>query len=124
MIIPQLFTNFGVGACSGGGFLSFPTWYKYLPANTVATTVGGCAPTISNLNDVWLIVAAIVEILLRIAALVAVGFVIFGGFQYLTSQAEPAKVAKARQTIIDALVGVSIAMLAAGVINFLAESIK
>lgn len=107
-------TNFAVTGCSH--FLGFPTWYEYLS--------GTCAnPKITNINDVWLIVAAIIEILLRVAGMAAVVFIMFGGFQYITSEAEPDTVNKARKTIINALVGLAIAIFAATIVNFTAGSI-
>jgi len=108
--------------CKGGNFLFFPPWYKYLPGNIDPN--GLCTPQITSLSDIWLVVAAGIEIMLRLASLVAIGFIIFGGFTYITSQAEPANVEKARKTIINALVGLTIALLATAVINFLAGSIS
>ena len=79
---------------------------------------------IDNISDVWLIVAAIIEILIRIAGIFAVAFVMYGGFRYITSQAEPDAVNKARQTIISALIGLAIAVLASVIINFIAGNIS
>jgi hypothetical protein len=108
-------TNFAATGCSR--FLGFPTWYEYLS--------GTCAnPKITSINDVWLIVAAIIEILLRIAGMAAVALIIFAGFQYITSEAEPDTVNKARKTIINALVGLAISILAATIVNFTAGSIN
>jgi ABC-type Fe3+ transport system permease subunit len=112
----QLFTTFAADKCSH--FLTFPTWYEYIhdPGNCKAIQITG-------INDVWLIVAAVIEILLRVAGIFAVVFIMYGGFQYLTSQAEPDKVNKAKHTIINALVGLIIAILASVIINFIARSI-
>ena len=114
---------------AGGAFLGFPHWYQYLsgiqalsdPANNSSALI--CNPGITSLNDVWLIVAAVIEILLRVAAIVAVIFVIYGGVQYVISRAEPDKTNQARHTIINALVGLSIAVLAAVIVNFIAGNI-
>jgi len=115
-----LLIHFGA-SCGGGNFLFFPTWYHYL--NSIPDANGLCTPQISSINDIWLIVAAIIEIMLRIATFVAIGFIIFAGFKYITGQAEPANVEQARKTIIYALVGLTIAVLATATINFLAGSI-
>jgi ABC-type Fe3+ transport system permease subunit len=114
-------STFAAACASNGSFLGFPTWYEYLNGNTVN---GVCSPQISGLTDIWLIVAAAIEILLRVAALAAVGFVIFGGVQFLTSQGEPDATNKARQTIINALIGLVIAVLAAVIVNFIAKQIS
>jgi len=109
----QLLVSHFFAACKGGSFLGFPTWYKYLPCN-------GGVPALTNINDIWLIVAAITEILLRVAGLVAVIMVIYGGIQYITSQGEPDKTTKARSTIINSLTGLTIAILAASLVAFVA----
>jgi hypothetical protein len=124
--ISTLVNQFAVsGACKGGSFLGFPTWYAYLPSVNVTDSTGvtSCVPQITRLTDVWLIVAAIIEILLRVAALAAVAYVIWGGFEYITSQGEPDKTAKARSQIINALVGLAIAVSASVIVSFVARSI-
>lgn len=124
MVANTLFRLFaaGVDCKQGSGFFGFPTWYKYLPVQPDAH--GVCAAQISGLNDVWLILAAVIEILTRIAAMVAVGFVIYGGVLYTTSEGDPNKTTQARHTLINALVGLVITVLAATVVNFVAEQIK
>ena len=107
--------------CGGGDFLGFPKWYKYLPG--VTTTVNNvklCSPQLTKLSDIWLIVAAIIEVLVRVAGMAAVVFVIYGAISYITSQGEPDKTAKARDTIVNALIGLAIAITAASIIGYLA----
>lgn len=103
--------------CSSGDFFSFPTWYKYLPS-----VVGSnpCAPKISSINDVWLIIAAVIEILLRVGALAAIAMVVYGGISFITSEGQPEKTAKAIKIIINAVVGLAITIVSAGVVTFLA----
>lgn len=103
---------------TASSFLGFPTWYTYLPKN------GDGTPEIKSLADIWLVVAAIIEILLRIAALAAIAFVIVGGVKYITSQGEPDAATKARSTLISALVGLAIAVLAATLVAYLAGRFK
>lgn len=103
-------------SCSN--FLGFPTWYEYIKVP------GTCTPQITGLNDVWLIVAAVIEILLRLSAILAVGFIIYGGVQFIISQGEPDKTNQARQTIVNALVGLAISVLAAAVISFIAGRVN
>lgn len=118
----QLFQNFAA-ACGGGRFLGFPHWYQYLKGVTDSKTKL-CSPALSSINDVWLILAAIIEIMLRVAALAAVVYVIYGGILYTLSQGEPEKTSKARNTILNALIGLVISLLAASTVTFLAERIN
>ncbi|HVI60913.1 MAG TPA: hypothetical protein VM535_02010 [Candidatus Saccharimonadales bacterium] len=130
----QLVTFFaGVGdSCNfpGGGFFGIPRWYEYLPgvlafkdpANPGAGTI--CTPQLSDLTNTWLIAAAVIEILLRIAALVAVAFVIYGGFNYMTSQGEPDATGRAKGTVVNALIGLAIAVMAAAIVTFIAGRVN
>lgn len=123
MVIVHLLTQFAGTSCpTKSSFLGFPTWYEYL--HSTADPNGVCSPSIQKLTDIWLIVGAIIEIMLRIAALVAVGFVMYGGFRYVTSQGEPSATAKARDTIVGALVGLVIAVIAAALVGFIAGRIS
>jgi hypothetical protein len=136
MNIPTPFHIFAApqagSVCSLGkpDFLNFPRWYDYLPGTYVpaSTNPNGtvinayCQPQLTAINDIWLVAAAVVEILLRVSALVAVGFVVYGGIQFITAQGEPDKANKARQTIISALIGLVISIAAATVVTFIAGS--
>lgn len=79
-----------------------------------------CTPVIGGLNDIWLIVAAVIEILLRLSALLAIGFVLYGGIALITSNGDPDKAAKARKTILNAVIGLVIAVVATTVVSYLA----
>ncbi|HEX5456189.1 MAG TPA: hypothetical protein VFW77_02375 [Candidatus Saccharimonadales bacterium] len=97
-------------------FLGIPPWYKYLDVK-----VGhNCAPQLHQLNDVWLIGLAAIEILTRVATLVAVAFVIYGGIKYSLSRGNADKVTSAKSTLIDALTGLIIAVIATASITFIA----
>jgi len=107
----------------GGGFLGFPTWYKYLGGVSSPNGAGQaniCLPKVGALSDVWLVIAAIVEILLRLAGYAAIFFVIYGGVQYITSQGEPDKASRARTTLLNALIGLVIAISATILVTFIA----
>lgn len=117
-------------ACSreSSAFLGFPTWYKYLepriengtctltfPKDTAGNTdLGRAAPPI---------LLAVFEIILRVAGLVAVGYVIYGGFTYLISQGEPDRIKGARTTIVNALIGLAIAVSATAIVNLFVSKI-
>ncbi len=122
-------SHFGA-ACSGGGsFLGLPHWYEYLNSVTVTAPPASdippqCVPQITNITDIWLIVAAIVDILLRVSALIAIFIVIYGGIQYVTSQGDPGKTSKARQTVINALIGLAIAITSTIIVTFIAGQFK
>lgn len=103
--------------CAGGGFLGFPPWYEYLEG---VQTDFGCTPQLKKLSDVWLIGLAMLEIMLRLVAVISVFVVLYGGVKYITSQGDPGNTKKARETIINALIGLVIAVSATAVVSFVA----
>lgn len=125
-------TGTTVAECSSKtGFLGFKAWYAYLPQDSFeagcqikadlqimpdnATKSPGVLPQIA---------LAVADDLLRIAALVAVVFVIIGGVKYLTSQGEPAQTKQALSSIINALIGLAIAIIAAAVVSYIGKKLS
>ncbi|GAC1387318.1 MAG: hypothetical protein NVS1B7_1760 [Candidatus Saccharimonadales bacterium] len=116
-------------SCSGDkdrGFFGFPKWYSYLPGTIETSSKGGlvCHPVLDNINDFWLIGAAIAEIMLRIASLLAIGYVVFGGVQYIRSQGESDRLKQARESILYAVIGLVISVSAAGIVSYIAGRFK
>jgi len=116
-MILKILELFGAEGCGNGSFLGFPTWHKYLSGDMVG---GRCELEIDHLNDIWAIVAAVLEMVLRGAALLAVVFIIVGGIQYIGSQGEPENIQHAKNTIVNAVVGLVIATMATVIVSFVA----
>lgn len=110
--------------CRGtsSNFLSFPTWYKYLEPSWDAR-INGCKLNFKVPDDIAAVAFAVFEIVLRVAGIVAVVFVIYGGFLYLTSTGEPDRARNGRTTLTNALVGLVIAMLATAIVNVVARNV-
>ena len=121
-LLQHFLTN--VGAVCGQadpGFFDFPTWYKYLNPHMVGNV---CEIDFVFPDKLPLVALAVVDILLRIAALVAIAFVVVGGIKYVTSQGDPQALGNARETIIGALAGVAIATVAATVVSFIGNKLS
>ncbi len=104
-------------------FFGLPLWYKYLDQQTVRDSTSGvdvCNAKLNGISDIWLIVAAVIEALLRVASLVAIGFTIYGGIQYMISQGAPDKTKQSQATVINAFVGLVISIVAAAIVSFIA----
>ncbi|HSX06240.1 MAG TPA: pilin [Candidatus Saccharimonadia bacterium] len=127
--------TFAATACSKDKFLGLLVpWYQYLNLK-INTTTGACdfqdfqntnagvGGLLDTKSPVFLIMLAVLDDLIRLAALVAVGYVIYGGIQYVTSQGSPDSTRKAQQTIINALIGVTMATLAAAIVGFIGNSL-
>ena len=124
----QNFQHFAI-SCTPPKFFGLPTWYEYLykagkvkPANLgtnhICDIVNFAFP-----GDLMLVFLAIIDILLRAAGLIAIGFVIFGGIQYVTSQGEPDKTKKAQGTIVNALIGLVITVISAAIVAFIGSRV-
>ena len=112
-------------------FFGLPVWYKYI--NTSAgpnrtcdfsgfsffTKPGGAFDP----SNIFLILLAILDDLLVLAGVVAVGFVIYGAVQFMVGQGEPERMKKAQGTIPNAVIGLVIAIVAAALVNFLGTSL-
>lgn len=128
-MLMHLFNWFAAG-CASHDFLGLPPWYKYLVA--AGRMVENTKTHLCELNgafqwdgggDVTLVLLGIMDILLRLAALVAVGFIVYAGIQYITSDGEPGKTKEAQSTIINALVGLFIALIAVATVSFIGHAI-
>lgn len=129
-MLSSLLSGFAA-TCTEQNFFNFPTWYKYLVyANKmeINAATGRCevvtyGPDRFMVQDIGLVALAFVDIAFRIAALAAVAYVIYGGIQFVTAQGETDKTKKARQTIINALIGLVIALISTGLVAFIGSRI-
>jgi hypothetical protein len=69
-------------------------------------------------NAMLTLIKRIINILSFVAGALAVFMVIFGGFKYITSAGESQKAASGRQTILYALIGIIVVVLARQLILF------
>jgi cytochrome bd-type quinol oxidase subunit 2 len=65
----------------------------------------------------------IVNALLVLAAVAAIIFVILGGVRYITAQGDEDAVEQAKNTIIYAIIGLIVIMLAAVIVNFVLQAV-
>lgn len=121
-IVRYLTVHFAAGnPCSDINFLGLVPWYHYL---NVQPGVNGVCQVV-NFNplggnsSILLILLAIVDDLLRIVGLLAVIYVLYAGIRYVMSQGSPEETAKAQTTIINALLGLALAIVAIWLVSFL-----
>lgn len=108
--------------------------FSFIPATTHAATdicsqdvpqevkdANGCGGgSAANLEEV---IVNIISGIVGALALVAVIFIVVGGINYMTSQGDPGKVKKAKDTILYAVIGLVIAVLAFAIVNFVIRNI-
>jgi hypothetical protein len=120
-------SNFAAN-CAAQNFFDFPVWYKYLHAANrmeINRFTDRCELRGSLVaTDFALIGLAFVDIALRLAALVTIGYIIWGGIQFVIAQGEADRTKKARQTIINALIGLIIALIATAMVVFIGSRLR
>lgn len=114
---------------SGGAFnfLSIPHWWKYLPGKRDG--FDNCVPAFNGfssggLHDVLAVGLAVLEILLRLAGIIAVIYIIIAGIQYILSSGNPDKTAAAQTRIINTAIGLAIVLVAVAAVTFIGNSFK
>lgn len=111
------FQQLAAAACEKS-FLGIPPWYEGLTGSAPE-----CNIEFNSLNDTWTVALNILEILLRLSAIVAVGFIIFGSIMMIMSQGNPDRVGQARGTILNAVIGFVLAVAAASIVSLIAGSL-
>jgi TRAP-type C4-dicarboxylate transport system permease small subunit len=105
-------------------FLGLIPWYQYLPLHPAPDcTLNLDLTSYSNWNQLWLVAMAVVDDLLRLAGLIAVAIVIWGGIKLMTSSGNPQNVKQARETLLNAAIGIAIAAIAINVVNYLGNQL-
>lgn len=102
--------------------LTIPTWYRGLTDENCniedPITAGGLS------SFIWTIALNVVEMIMQVVGFVSVGFLIFGGFKYMTALGEPKQVVMAKDTIRNAIFGLLIAIFSVAIVNFAAGAIS
>jgi len=81
----------------------------------ITATGGSCG---SGSTDMNALIKNIINIFSWIVGIAAVIMVIWGGFSFITSSGDPQKAAKARNTILYALIGLVIVVMAQLIVRF------
>lgn len=109
--------------CIKAGFFGLRPWYYYLPDDNFDGCTVRHFHVLGSNSDFPLVLLAVVDDLLRIAALVAIGFVLYGSIQMITSQGSPDGATKARTTIINAVLGLAIAIVSVAFVSYLGSKL-
>jgi len=103
--------------------LGFPYWYRGLAQTKGAGDKATCeikSPGSGNtaISDfVWKIALNIIEIAMVAVGYIAAGFIIYGGFKYITGAGAPDKITAGRKLILNAIIGLTISLLAVVIVN-------
>lgn len=126
-MIELLLIHFAGPACAERTFFGLPVWYRYLNDGVRMAEVNGTCEFVDGFNirqDLPLVTLGVLDILIRLAGMVAVGFVIWGGIQLVTSQGDAEGVTRGRKTIINALIGLVVALFATTIVAFVGSRVR
>jgi hypothetical protein len=70
------------------------------------------------------VVGGVLTVVYWMVGVLSVIFIIIGGFKYVTSGGDPKNTASAKNTILYAVVGVVVAILAFAIVNFVIEGVE
>lgn len=119
----------GTGSGGGGGctstFLTFPAWYDGLLDGDCKiaspSTLGSNGDGLTQF--IFRIVLNIIEIVLQVIAYATAGYIIYGGFKYLTAAGSPDRVTAGRKIITNALVGLVISFMSIAIVNLISGNV-
>ena len=110
-------TSTASAACEQRMLFTFPTWYRGVTDDNCNITLDNAAGD-PDINRIWVIVMNFIEILLQAVAYVSVGFLIWGGFKYIKSEGEPNKISEAKSAILNAVIGLVIALMSVAIVEY------
>lgn len=117
-------------------FFGLEPWYQYMGAeldpsgscevkcfNVLEQPNGNDCGKNNTSSDIPLILLAVVDDLLRVAGILAIAFIIYGAFEYVGSQGNSEVTGRAQSMIINALIGLVIAIIAVAAVSYVGNTI-
>jgi hypothetical protein len=104
--------------------------FQNSPAYAACSTPKSCIQEGSNSvggsgqNDLGARIKIVVNILLYLLGAIAVVMIVIGGIRYTTSNGDSSAMTSAKNTILYAVVGLVVALLAYAIVNFVLDAFK
>lgn len=113
---------FADGACAGKDyFFGIPTWHRGLTedfgGNCEVKKIGKDGIPIEKF--VWSVIGNLMDGVFRIVGVASVAFIILGGFKYMLAGGNANKLAGAKITVTNAVVGLIISLIATAIIGLI-----
>ena len=103
-------------ATSLNTLITTPTYAVNCSDSTISQAVRDAAGC--NSSTLPSVIVNILNAIILVAGIIAAIFIVVGGVNYMTSAGDPGKVAKAKNTIIYALIGLVVCVLAFAIVNW------
>ena len=104
----------------------------FIAQKALADTTGDVSNSVNNLagsanagsTDLTSFIGTIINLMLGVVGVAAVIMLIIGGFRYVFSQGNEKAVSGAKDTILYAIIGIVVAILAFAIVNFVLNGLK
>lgn len=95
----------------------------FVPGVAFAQLVGAPVPSGTSSGDLASVILNIINYVLAIVGVIALAYLIYGGFRYITSGGNEDTVSDAKNIIINAVIGIIVIGVAAAVVNFVIRGV-
>lgn len=102
--------------------LTFPTWYRGLTDGDCNIKSPGSGKD-SLSTFIWTIVLNVIEAMLQAVGYLSFGFILYGGFRYITGGGTPDQIMGARKTIVNAVIGLILSFMAVLIVNVIVRGL-
>jgi hypothetical protein len=110
----------------GQGITFFPAWYDGLcSGNGDIKSPASMGGDTGKSFGTWISIIAlnVVAMLLYAVGYFSLGFIIFGGFKYMTQGDNSSGTASAKKTIMNAIIGLVISIMSVAIVKFIAGAV-
>ncbi len=113
----EVYADEGGSSCNGAGFFGLRPWYQGLTTNGCQIGTPGQDGVPELPVFVWTIVLNILSDITVMIGYIAIVIVAWGGYLYMFSRGMPDRAEKGKKTLIAAVIGLIISMLASVIMN-------
>ncbi len=108
--------QFAACGLSVNNLFGIQPWYACLETDDKGN------PKITSINDIFLIIFPAIDSLVKVAALVAVGYIFYMLIKIMYARGDSGKIATAAMGVRDAIIGLIFALISVAIVNFIAGS--
>jgi hypothetical protein len=111
--------------CGDERFLTFPAWYRGLvEQNGASCNIKQPSGKDGVSKFIWTVGLNVVEILIQLVAYISVGYILWGGYTYIRTVSNSSNIARGREMIQNAIIGLIISLLAVILVSFVVGRIS
>lgn len=104
-------------------FLGLPVWYRGLTVSDTDCDIAS-PDSLEDGKFIWTIVINVIEAATILTGYVSFGFIMYGGFKYLTSGGSSKSIEEAKSTITNAIIGLVLSIVASAIVYFIFNRIQ